>query len=321
MAQRPMDRVSPAVARSKLALELAAELVGMDGWPHMRAQILLKSQDFDPSGFSLYGSGQPDGIGQVARGESQLAMINPSAMLTMAYRGSGPFEQAIGVRAISVIPSYDQIAFAVTEATGLRSLRDIVDQHYPLRVSIRGPRENSVPQLANVVFGAYGFTLDDIDSWGGKVTYDRRLPGRRLEEIESGAADALFDEAVGQWVDPAAGLGMRFFDVDDDTMGRLGELGLRRGVLAQAIHPRLPADVQSVDFSGFPLFTHADVPDAEIRAVCTALEARRDRIPWEGHGPMPLDRMCRDTTEGPLDVPLHPAAQAFWRERGYLPAG
>jgi TRAP-type uncharacterized transport system substrate-binding protein len=76
-----------------------------------------------------------------------------------------------------------------------------------------------------------------------------------------------------------------------------------------------------VDFSGFPLFTHADVPDAEIRAVCIALEARRDRIPWEGHGPMPLDRMCRDTTEGPLDVPLHPAAQAFWRERGYLPAG
>ena len=318
MAERAIGRVSPAVARSKLALELAAELVGMEGWPHLRAQVLLKTQDFDPAGFSLYGSGQPDGIEQVARGESQLAMINPSAMLTMAYRGTGPFERALGVRAISVIPSYDQIAFAVTEATGLRSLADVARQRYPLRVSIRGPRENSVPQLANVVFRAYGFTLDDIDSWGGKVTYDRRLPAGRLEQIETEAADALFDEAVHQWVDPAAGLGMRFLDVDDDTMERLSELGLRRGVLAQAIHPRLPADVQSVDFSGFPLFTHADVPEAEIRAVCAALEARRDRIPWEGQGPMPLDSMCKDTTAGPLDVPLHPAAQAFWRERGYL---
>ena len=319
MAQRPMGRVSPAVARSKLALELAAELVGMDGWPHLRAQVLLKTQDFDPSGFSLYGSGQPDGVEQVARGESQLATINPSAFLTMAHLGTGPFEQALGVRAITVMPSYDQIAFAVTEATGLRSLAEVARERYPLRVSIRGPRENSVPQVANVILGAYGFTLDDIDSWGGKVTYDRRLPAGRLGEIEGGAADALFDEAVNQWVDPAAGLGMRFFDVDDDTMARLSKLGLRRGVLAQAVHPRLPADVQTVDFSGFPLFTHADVPEAEIRAVCAALEARRDRIPWEGQGPMPLDRMCTDTAEGPLDVPLHPAAQAFWHERGYLP--
>ncbi len=318
MTQRSMGRVSPAVTRSKLALELAAELVGMDGWPHLRAQVLLKTQDFDPSGFSLYGSGQPDGIEQVARGESQLAIINPSAVLTMAHRGTGFFERALDVRAITVLPSYDQIAFAVTEATGLRSLADVASQRYPLRVSIRGPRENSVPQLANVVFRAYGFTLDDIDAWGGKVTYDRRLPAGRLEQIESGAADALFDEAVHQWVDRAAGLGMRFFDVDDDTMRQLGELGLRRGVVAQAVHPRLPADVQSVDFSGFPLFTRADVPEAEIRAVCAALEARRDRIPWEGQGPMPLDQMCRDTTEGPLDVPLHPAAQAYWREAGYL---
>jgi len=29
--------------------------------------------------------------------------------------------------------------------------------------------------------------------------------------------------------------------------------------------------------------------------------------------------MCRDTADGPLVIPLHPAAEKFWRERGYLP--
>jgi len=48
------------------------------------------------------------------------------------------------------------------------------------------------------------------------------------------------------------------------------------------------------------------------------LEARKDRILWQGQGPLPLEHMCRDTPEGPLDLPLHPAAERFWRAQGYL---
>ena len=54
-------------------------------------------------------------------------------------------------------------------------------------------------------------------------------------------------------------------------------------------------------------------------AVWAALEARKDRLPpGTGEGPLPLDVMCKDTAEGPLGIPLHPAAERFWREQGYL---
>jgi hypothetical protein len=66
------------------------------------------------------------------------------------------------------------------------------------------------------------------------------------------------------------------------------------------------------------VFCHEHTPDDLVTAICAALEARRDRIPWQGEGPLPLERMCYDTPEGPLDVPLHPAAERFWRDRGYL---
>jgi TRAP-type uncharacterized transport system substrate-binding protein len=33
---------------------------------------------------------------------------------------------------------------------------------------------------------------------------------------------------------------------------------------------------------------------------------------------MPVERMVKDSPEGPLDIPLHPAAERFWKERGYL---
>ena len=38
----------------------------------------------------------------------------------------------------------------------------------------------------------------------------------------------------------------------------------------------------------------------------------------EGGGPVPLEIMCGDTPEAPLGVPLHPAAEAFWTQQGYL---
>jgi hypothetical protein len=55
-----------------------------------------------------------------------------------------------------------------------------------------------------------------------------------------------------------------------------------------------------------------------VRRICAGLEARKDMIPWEGTGPLPLDRMCTNTPEAPLGVPLHPAAEKFWAGCGYL---
>jgi len=51
---------------------------------------------------------------------------------------------------------------------------------------------------------------------------------------------------------------------------------------------------------------------------CRALDASKDRVPWAEDTPLPLAQMVRDTPEGHLEVLLHPAAEKFWRERGYL---
>jgi TRAP-type uncharacterized transport system substrate-binding protein len=308
----------PVLSRSKVALEIAAELIGTQGWPYLRAHVDLRERDFDESGFGIFGSGSPDGIDLVGSGGSALAMINPSAMLTMAYRGTGPYLAPLPVRVVSILPSYDQIVLGVMERTGLRSFSDIREQQYPLRVSLRGPEGNSVPLIANEICKAHGFTLADIVSWGGEVSYFRRLPGARLPDIIAGEADAIFDEAVRQWVDPGAEAGMRFLPAEDDAIAKLEPLGLRRGVVLKSDFPNIPEDFQAVDFSGFPIFTNADVPNDQIRAVCAALVARKDNIPWEGEGSLPLETMCRETRQGPIDVPLHPGAEAFWREQGYL---
>jgi hypothetical protein len=49
---------------------------------------------------------------------------------------------------------------------------------------------------------------------------------------------------------------------------------------------------------------------------------RRDHIPWDIGGvsqpPLPLERMVRESSVTPLDVPLHPRAAAVWQRHGFL---
>jgi len=128
----------------------------------------------------------------------------------------------------------------------------------------------------------------------------------------------VIDEAVRGWVNAATGAGMRVLPLEEPMLARLEGLGLRRALIPRTRYPNLQQDVPTLDFSGFAVYTHADAPDEVISSVCAALEARKERIGWQEPGPLPLDRMCRDTPDGPLVIPLHRAAEQFWRERGYL---
>ena len=305
--------------RSHLVLEVASELVDRPDWPYRQARINLREQGGETWPVCLFGSDSPAAIDQVARGELQVAIINPAAPKALAVRGKGPFKSPIPLRAITVIPSPDQLAFAVSERTGLQSLRDIRDRRYPLRISMRGQMDHSLHLVVKEVLSAAGFSFDDVISWGGQIRYDVGLPKspNRLGAVQRGEVDMIIDEAVRSWVDTALELKMRILSLDEPLLEHLEEFGFRRAVISKA-HYKLKEDVPTLDFSGFPVYTHIDVPDSIVTSICSALEARKEKIPWQEEGPLPLDRMCRDTPEGPLTIPLHPAAERFWRERGYL---
>ncbi len=310
---------TPSTTRSRVVLEVASELAGLDSWTHKQAFVNLRVQGDASSTWSLIGSDTPAAIDMVAKGQAHIAIINPAGPLAVALRGSDPFREPIPLRAIGVIPSYDQLALAVSESTGLTSLEQIKDRKFPLRLSLRGQPDHSVRFYVDQICAVLGFTLEDLTSWGGSVSYD---PGfnfaRRLAAVQRGEVDAMFDEAVDNWVGGALDVGMRVLPIEGATLAELERRGFGRSVLRQAEYPKLPGDVSTLDFSGWTIFTLDSAPDDLIAAFCSALEARKDRVPWQGEGPLPLERMCRDSREGPLNIPLHPAAERFSRERGYL---
>ena len=103
------------------------------------------------------------------------------------------------------------MAIDVSEHTGITSLENIRERRFPLRVSVRKFQSHSTHFFIKHTLGAAGFSLDDINSWGGEVRYDATSPQgqERLNALERGEIDAIFDEGVNGWAYKALDQGLR----------------------------------------------------------------------------------------------------------------
>lgn len=321
MARLPREiRPTPMTIRSRVVLEIASELVSRPDQPNGQAKVLLRPQGGDEWQLALFGSGTAEGVTEVVNGDATLAIINPSSALTLAHRGNGPFKTPQPVSTIAVIPSRDLCVFAVSNDTGLKTIEDIAEQRYPLKLALRGQLDHWLHTLFDDMIKAAGFTLEDLVSWGGEYTKAGHIPRPETEKFQSlvrGEINAIFDESAYNWCNEAPPAGMTILDMSEETMAKLVAVGYRRDLLRRDEFPNLPHDILTLDFSGWPIFVHADAPDDLVTQICQGLEARKDMIPWQEGGSLPLERMCADDPYAPVDVPLHPAAKRFWKGRGY----
>jgi TRAP-type uncharacterized transport system substrate-binding protein len=312
---------SPNVTRSRIVLEIAAEMVAGRDRDFQQASVLFRRPGNSDWQHRFASASTREGLDAVIRGEADLAMLNPAAALTVAYRGQGPFAQPQPVRTIAVIPSNDQFVFAVKSDTGLTMFEDIAAKRYPLRVSIRGQLDHCLQFMLEDIAAAAGFKFGDLAAWGGEIRREGSTPhpgDEKFQALENGEIDAIFDEAAESWLDGALDAGMTVLPLSEETVRKLEAMGYRRAVLKRDAFPKLLHDILTIDFSGWPIFVHAQAADKTVAQICAALEARKYLVLWDGEGPLPVERMCREAPDTPQDVPLHPAAEAFWRERGYL---
>ena len=168
---------------------------------------------------------------------------------------------------------------------------------------------------------ASGFSREDIAAWGGEFRFEGGVPApaaAKFRALVEGTLDAVWDEGAGEWLDAALAAGMTILPVAEPAVRTLEALGYRRAVLTRSAYPRLAQDVLTIDFSGWPLFVHAELDDTSVQQICAALAASVGRIPWQEDGPLTLERMCRNAADAPYDVPLHPAAERYWRDHGVL---
>ena len=260
----------------------------------------------------------------VANGKYSMAWVNPSVVLTMACRGKGPFRKRLPLKTIAVFPSWDVMGFAVHESTGITSLTQIAKEKIPLRISTGRIPKNDLTASATMftvsaVLKAAGFSLAQVRQWGGKFhIMPRPSDPRRRAAIERGEVNAIFDEGIKSWGQTALDNGFRYLPVDGMVLERMTTYGYRPARLTGAHFKGIDRDIPTIDFSGWPMIVHADMPDDVAYALCESIESRRDLIPTDNYKPLDLAQLCANDAQAPYDVPLHPGAKRFYKEHGYL---
>jgi TRAP-type uncharacterized transport system substrate-binding protein len=253
---------------------------------------------------------------EVAKGGVEAAFVNPSALLTQAYRGVGLFKQPLPLRIIASYPSWDRFVFAIHPRAGIRSLHDIKAKKYPLKVSVREDPTHSTLVLIEQAFALHGFKLQDIEAWGGRlITCGGPSDVRRLDPMKRGEIDAVFDEGIKVWLNEALAAGLVPLELDAAEFDAMGKLGWRKVVLPKARFPGLAKDVATLDFSGWPIYCNASLPKQVAYDICAALAAREPEIPFEKGTDGNAIQMVTETDMTPMDVPLHPGSERWLREQ------
>jgi uncharacterized protein len=108
--------------------------------------------------------------------------------------------------------------------------------------------------------------------------------------------------------------------LEERVRASFAALGVPSGTIPAGRFPGVEEDVPTLDFSGWVLYCAADLPDALAHLAVQALDEQRAAITARFTGPTapmtsPLDlrAACADPP-----VPLHPGAEAYYREHGLL---
>ena len=247
---------------------------------------------------------------------------NPVGLSAMAYLGCGFYKKKIPLRAIGVFPTWDRLIFAMRKDIGIDSLEDVKKQKYPLHISTRrrGKLQTTIYAIEEVL-KAYGMSYRDIEHWGGKIMEAPNPSGPdRKGHIQSGKADAVFDEGVKSWGPTALDAGMRFLPINDAAARHMSKLGFPSAMLTRKHYAKLDRDIRCVDFSGWTFFCHANLPAPIAYAMAKAVDLCHKQIPVDHFDkrPMTIREFCRGGEAGQLNIPLHPGAKKYFRERGYL---
>ena len=271
----------------------------------------------------------------VAEREVDFGWVIPAKEAEWAMKGIGTHTKALkNLRAIASFPQEDRFMIALSPDAPVNSLEEIAQKKPALQVGVRMNPDSVYGFYENKVFQQYGFSLDDIERWGGRHWSVPTAWNAVEEEFNRGALDLVVGEASTQQIWKfLASRGFRFLGLSKEVVERLEkEQGFKRNIIPAGFLPGIDKPLLSIDESGFLLYTHDETSDELAYTVAKVVDRNKKgieegamRVQYIYREALPIPQMTLTSPlTGPIQrqwespIPLHPGAERYYREMGYI---
>ena len=268
----------------------------------------------------------------VCGGELDLGWVFPAVRAKWAHEGKRSWagKPLTNLRSVARFPRIDRQLFALAPWCPVKDLGQIGKEKRAVRLGLRA---DEFYEHEHAILRQYGYTLADIDAWGGRWWHVGVGLTALDEEIKNRDVDLVIGHASteGVWQTVAAN-GFRFIGIEERVMTALEREGYSRNIIPVGFLPCIQEPLLTIDLSDNLLITRVEVDDSIIYAIAKSIDRNRKRIEeasvsvsytYNQRLPLPFISYSSTLTE-PISkqwettIPLHPGAQRYYREAGHL---
>jgi TRAP transporter TAXI family solute receptor len=240
--------------------------------------------------------------------------VTESGMLAWAYEGrslyakDGPYKN---LRLIAKIEDPTYLLVGVRADSPITDLAQIKDKKMKVTILSDG-LPTTTPVLEH-----YGLTKEAVESWGGRiVSVFAREKDLKVDVIVSSLASPSNNPESVFWQEHAWKTSLRFLQLPDALLDKFttDEFGMERVTAYWGLIHGLDRNIPTVARSGEAVFGRDDMPEQVAYDAAKAIDESQAMLKWYIR---PYSYNPRTAWKN-YTVPLHPGAERYYREMGYM---
>ena len=265
------------------------------------------------------------GVLAIADGQADFTATATGTEVRLANDGGAPYSKPLKGKFSYVMQLYDNqyIHFLMTkewaDANGIKSWADIAAKKPKMRLAINRP-DNPQTTIGGPyeVMKAYGFSINDIEKWGGSYVLGNSQIG--LDAIVDGKADVFMNarnlnDALVK--DIAGKRALLWIDGDRATIQKAADTFNNKADMVQkGTYPFMEKDYPTLRM-WVSLLAGSHVPDEVVYKYVKALAENEKGVQDIG-GSLKTAFTTQKMSVNPANLPYHPGALRYYKEKGLV---
>jgi TRAP transporter TAXI family solute receptor len=244
--------------------------------------------------------------GTIDFGVSSVGLVTDTYNGLNVYKADGPRKN---LRVIAHIQQPSYLTVAVKKGSGITDLKQIKDKKLKVRI-LAAP--GTIDQR---VLAYYGISKTELESWGGTMGSAMEYGDLTFDVIVS-SLGVLSNFPEGNiWYEASQKYDLAFLALPEDLLDTLANsFPIVRTTMPAHYFRGVDRPIPTVSTVGHFVYGRDDMPDQFAYDVAKAIDAHREKLRWTL---LPFSYDTRTAWKS-YGVPLHPGAERYYREAGYM---